>query len=145
MKVSVVQFSPIFLAVQENLDRLLSMLESVDSDLVVLPELVTSGYVFSSLEEVVQVAESVPDGFAFKAFSALAKRKNCSIVYGFPEKADRQANFGRTQCAPTAFQPSNLPSLQPSIPPTFQPSNLPSLQPSNLPSLQPSIPPTFQP
>lgn len=86
MKVSVVQFYPKLLEVQSNLDRLTAMLQNVASDLIVLPELVTSGYVFNSLDEVESVAEKVPDGLSFTTFTALAKKLNSSIVYGFPEK-----------------------------------------------------------
>jgi len=86
MKVTVVQFQPKLLAVDENITRLAAMLDKIDSDLVVLPELATSGYLFSSMKELKKVAESIPDGSAFKRFAKLAKERDFSIVYGFPEK-----------------------------------------------------------
>ncbi|PKN73147.1 MAG: beta-ureidopropionase [Candidatus Cloacimonetes bacterium HGW-Cloacimonetes-3] len=85
MKVTVLQFQPKLLAVQDNVERLSPMLEGITSDLVVMPELVTSGYVFASLQEVRNVAESVPEGASFTRFAKLAQERNFSLVYGFPE------------------------------------------------------------
>jgi predicted amidohydrolase len=90
MKLSVLQFQPKLLDVQENLSRLKALLEGIESDLVVLPELVTSGYVFASQAEVLSVAETIPEGISFKCFAELAKRRNFSLVYGFPERSGEQ-------------------------------------------------------
>ncbi len=87
MKLTVVQFQPKLLDVQGNVARLLSILENVDSDLVVLPELVSSGYVFGSRAEVFGVAESVGEGHTYQSFAELARKRNTSIVYGFPERS----------------------------------------------------------
>lgn len=93
MKVSVLQYQPKLLDTIFNLNRIQNMLQNVQTDLLVLPELATSGYLFSSLEEVQSVAETVPDGDSYRMFSSLAKRNNCSIVYGFPERCgDRVYN-----------------------------------------------------
>ncbi|MDD2228226.1 MAG: beta-ureidopropionase [Candidatus Cloacimonetes bacterium] len=86
MRVTVVQFQPKLLAVKENVARLVAILDKIDSDLVVLPELVTSGYLFSSMKELEKIAESVPGGDSFKRLAKVAKERNFSIVYGFPEK-----------------------------------------------------------
>lgn len=73
----------------ENFARISSMLEGVKSDLVVLPELALSGYVFTSEEEVQSIAESIPEGKIFKSFRELSKEKDMSIVYGFAERAGK--------------------------------------------------------
>jgi len=83
--VSVLQFKPEFLQPKKNFARLSAMIHGIDSDLLVLPELALSGYVFSSREEVAEVAESIPDGETFTALRELAQEKNLSICYGFPE------------------------------------------------------------
>lgn len=85
MKLSVVQYQPRFLAVQENLLQLEAMLADLDTDLVVLPELACSGYVFANQAEVAKVAESIPEGICYRTFSRLSAKLNCSIVYGFAE------------------------------------------------------------
>lgn len=86
-RVSVLQYQPRFLEVQANLTKLTEMLEKVESDLVVLPELALSGYVFSEMSEVIGIAECVTDGPVFNAFRDISARKAMSIVYGFAEKA----------------------------------------------------------
>ena len=61
-KVGVLQFEPKLFKVDENLANLENMLTGIDADLVVLPELATSGYVFNSKEEVLNVAEDAKTG-----------------------------------------------------------------------------------
>ena len=91
--VSVLQYKPEFLEPQRNFAKINSMLKDLKSDLVVLPELAISGYVFTHLDEMEKVAESIPEGEIFQGFRALSKSINCSIVYGFAEKsADKYYN-----------------------------------------------------
>lgn len=87
-RVSVVQFKPDFLAVFENLNKLKTMLRELETDLIVLPELCLSGYVFQKQAEVDKVSETIPEGTIFQEFCYLATEKQFSIVYGFAEKAD---------------------------------------------------------
>ncbi len=89
LRVAILQFQPILLDVKANLAKISSMLEPVEADLVVLPELATSGYVFDNLEEVQSVAET-SDGYTYQLLSEIASRKNMSIVIGFPELSGTQ-------------------------------------------------------
>ena len=89
-RVSVVQFKPDFFAVTENLNKLITMLLEMETDLVVLPELCLSGYVFQKQEEVEKVSETIPEGFVFQEFCQLSTEKGFSIVYGFAEKAENR-------------------------------------------------------
>ncbi len=54
-------------------------------DLVVLPEMALTGYLFDSVEAAMQVAEA-PDGPTYQALAPYAKKGNCYLVAGFPEK-----------------------------------------------------------
>ncbi|KAF5048522.1 (R)-stereoselective amidase [anaerobic digester metagenome] len=85
-RVSVLQYKPVFLATDYNFHRIADMLSHVESDLVVLPELALSGYVFSAMSEVELVAECIPNGDIFQGFIKLAAELDISIVYGFAEK-----------------------------------------------------------
>jgi predicted amidohydrolase len=89
-KVGVVQFRPLFLNVQENLKKLENLLSSVQADLLVLPELATSGYLFKNKQELEAVAESAVDGVTVRFFKKLAKEMNTSYVVGFAEKEGKQ-------------------------------------------------------
>jgi len=86
-KVGVLQYEPKLFKVDENLVYLENMLHDVDADLVVLPELATSGYVFNTKEEVFRVAEDAKTGVTAQLFTRLASELDCSFVVGFPENA----------------------------------------------------------
>ncbi|OQX89010.1 MAG: hypothetical protein B6D65_05050 [candidate division Zixibacteria bacterium 4484_93] len=85
MKVGYLQFHPERLAVDKNIKRVIQFLESVEAELVVLPELFATGYLFSSKRELLSVAEKFPDGETIKAISDIAKEKDMAIAGGFPE------------------------------------------------------------
>ena len=84
-RVSVLQYEPKLLDKQKNLAMLREMLCELDTDLVVLPELCTTGYLFPSREALVKVSEEYPSGAAFETFSEIASNRQMSIVYGFSE------------------------------------------------------------
>ena len=86
-RVSVLQYEPRLLDLKDNLERLTQLLSGLETDLVVLPELCASGYVFISREELASVSEEPPSGAAFGTFSTLAWENQFSIVYGFAERA----------------------------------------------------------
>ncbi|HNZ06992.1 MAG TPA: nitrilase-related carbon-nitrogen hydrolase [Candidatus Cloacimonadota bacterium] len=84
-RVAVLQYEPRLLEPQANLEKLLDMLRGLETDLVVLPELALSGYVFASREEVAKVSESIPDGACFQALRDISMTRDFSLVYGFAE------------------------------------------------------------
>ncbi len=81
----VCQFKPILKNVKVNLNKMVSMVDHVNADLIVFPELATSGYVFQNRDEVLSVAESFDRGITSKVFRDLAIKNNCAYVIGFPE------------------------------------------------------------
>jgi predicted amidohydrolase len=87
-RIAVVQLKPELFRVEENLEKIGSICKDISADLIVLPELVTSGYVFQNKAELDKVSEPVPSGKSFLFMSNLSCRLDASIVYGFPEKAD---------------------------------------------------------
>lgn len=68
----------------------LSLVEKSKADLWVLPEFFASGYNFKNQKEVSLVAENIPNGPTCKALSSWAKKKNCAIVAGLPEKSGKK-------------------------------------------------------
>lgn len=88
MKIGVLQFKPRLMDLKGNLAKIEGFLKDLDKnsvDLVVLPELATSGYLFRKKEELKTVSESPPTGLSFQFFSCFAEKLNCAFVYGFPE------------------------------------------------------------
>lgn len=91
MRIAVVQTSPVFGDVESNVTNSLSLIEKVDADLFVLPELFNTGYNFFDVTEVRSLSETV-SGFTLKAVGEFAKKKPCHVAYGFAEKADSLYN-----------------------------------------------------
>ncbi len=88
MKVAVYQFAPTFGAVGKNLRRIEQELENVQVDLIVLPELCTTGYLFASMEEVGSMAEPVRGGETVRRLEALCQWKGFYLVAGMVESAE---------------------------------------------------------
>ncbi|MHB8928211.1 MAG: nitrilase-related carbon-nitrogen hydrolase [Bacillota bacterium] len=85
--VAAVQFEPTIFDKKGNLERLETLVARAaegGAKLCVLPEMATTGYVFSSREEVQELVEPVP-GPTTSFFADLARRHGLHIVYGFPE------------------------------------------------------------
>jgi predicted amidohydrolase len=90
-RVAFVQGRPRFGRTAENLEAGLALAAGVDADLVVLPELWSSGYVFSSRAEVDALAEDPRRGPTARALGAAARREHRHYIAGFPERAAGRA------------------------------------------------------
>jgi len=90
LKIAIYQNDPAFGEIQNNIDDILRVVENEEYDLLVLPELAVSGYQFKNREEALNLADIAGNGLTFDRFSELARRKNCSIVYGYPEKKNNE-------------------------------------------------------
>ncbi|MEO0085368.1 MAG: nitrilase-related carbon-nitrogen hydrolase [candidate division WOR-3 bacterium] len=93
MRVGCYQFAPEPGAVAANLARIRRMLAGVQADLLVLPELCLSGYLFPSREALRRCAEPVPDGPCLRALAATCAERSLNLVLGIAELAgDRLFN-----------------------------------------------------
>lgn len=89
------QFSPVIGAVRDNVRRSLELIAAAASkgaDVVVLPELASSGYVFADSAEAAAASEPA-DGFAVSAWRAAAVEHGIVIVAGFAETNPAGAPF----------------------------------------------------
>lgn len=87
MRITVIQTHPTFLNVEKNLIDVERKIKDLKTDLIVLPELFSSGYNFQTKKQVASVAEEIPGGPTSFSLQLLAKQKNCAIVAGLPEKS----------------------------------------------------------
>ncbi|MBI3553772.1 MAG: hypothetical protein HY077_14850 [Elusimicrobia bacterium] len=85
-KIGLVQNNPKFLKAKENVAAVLELMDKLDADLWVLPELFNSGYNFKTKKEAARCAEPA-DGPLCRIFKAWTAARNCAVVAGFPEKA----------------------------------------------------------
>ena len=91
VRVAVVQTNPTFGEIEANVRDAVVLMEDVEADLFVLPELFNTGYNFVDVQEVERLSEHT-SGFTFDHLSTFARRKSCYVVYGFVEKAVRLFN-----------------------------------------------------
>ncbi len=92
MNVAFLQFTPDFGRISENLARIDSLAREGggEADLLVLPELASTGYLFLSRDEVAQLAEPFPGGATASTYMALARDLQTVIVGGFAEREGDQ-------------------------------------------------------
>ena len=89
VNVACIQFHPILGDVTQNLGKMKTLIEQVmaekpDTDLIVLPELATTGYECG--EDFSRLAETVGQGTSLTFMSRLAKRLRVKLVFGFAER-----------------------------------------------------------
>jgi predicted amidohydrolase len=87
MKVGLLQFKPEFGNVDANIEKIKKLLSSKKFDLLVLPELANSGYLFASAGELDALAEEIPKGKYCSALLSISREKNAYIVSGICEKS----------------------------------------------------------
>jgi predicted amidohydrolase len=90
VKVAVVQMDCVMGAKEANVKKTLDKIAEAAASgakLIVLPEMITSGYIFNTREEVAALAEEIPGGDTVKAWEAAAKEKDVYIVSGILEAA----------------------------------------------------------
>lgn len=87
MKIGYFQFSPKIGDLEYNRRRLVDAVQHTDADLLVGPELATSGYFFSSTEQARSLSEPVP-GPTTEALSEVSLKTGTTVVAGLPELAN---------------------------------------------------------
>lgn len=85
MRVAAVQFNPIHKDKKTNIDKMAAYIEKTDAELLVFPELCTTGYYFSNRDEVMSIAEP-KNGDTLELFKELSCKHDKIIVFGFAEK-----------------------------------------------------------
>lgn len=86
-RVAALQFNPRLGEKVQNIERLLQLVEEAANEgarLIVLPEMATTGYCWTSREEVAPYVEPIP-GPTTTQFQELATRHDCYIALGLPE------------------------------------------------------------
>lgn len=86
LRIGYYQFRPLFGQVRKNLGKVISALQDVEADLIVLPELPFTGYYFAGREEARILAEDPDDSSTVHSLRALCKEKDLYLVTGFAER-----------------------------------------------------------
>lgn len=85
MKIGILQHKPEFGEVEGNLAKINRMLSGVDADIVLLPELFATGYVFKDKDELLLYAEPFPGGRTHEALREIARKLDAAVFGSFPE------------------------------------------------------------
>ncbi len=86
MKVAGIQFKPKFKEVEENTAKMLDYVNRVVADVIIFPELATTGYFFQNYDEILNFSEEFPNDLSLK-LQKIATENNKIIIYGFAERA----------------------------------------------------------
>jgi predicted amidohydrolase len=93
MRIACIQFAPVHKSVDENRERAVSLCEDADADLIVLPELFSTGYFFIERGDLLPHSEGIADGESMRMLQAVADDSGAAIVTGFAERdGDRLYN-----------------------------------------------------
>lgn len=88
------QFAPVRGRPEENAARMEQALRSTRVDLLVCPELATTGYLYTDRDELREVAEAVPSGPTCTRLARAARETGRTIVFGIAERAGDRIHNG---------------------------------------------------
>ncbi|MCK4952165.1 acyltransferase [Candidatus Bathyarchaeota archaeon] len=106
MKVGYIQFNPVFGEKGRNVKTILKLLDEgvqQGSDLIVLPELCNTGYVFRSKKELKSLSEDVPEGETTEVLATFAREKRVYVVAGVCEREKGKYYNSAILVGPTGF------------------------------------------
>jgi predicted amidohydrolase len=86
VRIGFLQFNPRWGRKDENVERAISSIRGAKADLLVLPELFNTGYLFETREELKRSAELIPEGSTFEQMAGVAAHENVNLVYGIAER-----------------------------------------------------------
>jgi len=106
MRVASAQFKPSFGRKEKNIRLIRKLLEEgadQEADLLVLPELCNTGYVFRSKEEVRRLSEEVPSGGTTRALIQSAQELSLYVVAGLCEMSSKRYFNSAVLIGPEGF------------------------------------------
>lgn len=85
MKIALIQFKPVFLDFDKNLERAVQILETISADIAVFPELFLSGYTFTDTDQAQAYAFPLQDGPHLSPLLHISREKSMAICGGYAE------------------------------------------------------------
>lgn len=103
MKVAAIQLDIIKNDKIKNLEKVNSLIGDNSLDLVVLPELFSTGYFYENISDIMALAEEIPQGFTTNKLLEIAKEKNTTIIGTILEKENGKLYICSVVLSPNGF------------------------------------------
>jgi len=103
MRVGYLQIDPLFGDLKGNLEKVAKWLPGLQADLIVLPELFSSGYQFISKREALELSEEIPAGLSTRRLIEMAGDFRCHLVAGLAERRGRTCYNSAVLVGPGRF------------------------------------------
>lgn len=103
MQIGIYQNNPEFGEIEKNLNQAINKINTIQTDLIVLPELFTTGYQFTSFEEAMELAEKIPSGPSCSALIEYAHSKKLYMVFGIAERQEDKLFNSAVLIGPEGF------------------------------------------
>lgn len=103
MRVGFIQNNPVFGEIESNLSKVEPLLSHDKADLMVLPELFSTGYHFLSREEALTLGEHIPEGPTTKTLIRICEQNRTAIIAGIAERDGNRAYNSAVVIGPRGY------------------------------------------
>ena len=103
MRVGFIQNNPVFGEVEYNLSKVESLLTQYTADLMILPELFSTGYHFLNQKEVLKLSEPIPEGPTTQTLIRICDKNQISIIAGIAERNENRSYNSAVVIGPNGY------------------------------------------
>ena len=103
MRVGFIQNNPVFGEVEYNLSKVESLLTQYTADLMILPELFSTGYYFLNQKEALKLSEPIPEGPTTQTLTRICDKNQISIIAGIAERDENRSYNSAVVIGPNRY------------------------------------------
>ena len=103
MRVGFIQNNPVFGEVEYNLSKVESLLTQYTADLMILPELFSTGYHFLNQKEALKLSEPIPEGPTTQTLTRICDKNQISIIAGIAERNENRSYNSAVVIGPNGY------------------------------------------
>ena len=103
MRVGFIQNNPVFGEVEYNLSKVESLLTQYTADLMILPELFSTGYYFLNQKEALKLSEPIPEGPTTQTLTRICDKNQISIIAGIAERNENRSYNSAVVIGPNGY------------------------------------------
>ena len=103
MRVGFIQSDPLFGKTEYNLSKVESLITLRKADLMVLPELFSTGYHFLNQNEALKLSEPIPEGPTTQSLIRICNKNQISIIAGIAEQDENRSYNSAVVIGPNGY------------------------------------------